>query len=85
MFLTETWLKDYCAPDTALALPEGFLIKYVDRVGKTGGGLAVIHRSTLICTIQQIKDTGCIEGITFTMSPTPSFSLIRGSRSESVV
>ncbi|KAJ1200292.1 hypothetical protein NDU88_004116 [Pleurodeles waltl] len=46
-FLTETWWNDSSAPDIAIAIPDGYKITRRDPTNGIGGGIAIVHKTTL--------------------------------------
>ena len=47
VFITETWFKDKDNTTISNLLPYGFEIIYKNRQSRSGGGVAIIYRSTL--------------------------------------
>ena len=66
LVLTETWLRETGdEPIIAECIPPGYAFKQLPRVGKIGGGLALIHKSSLKLTswkpIRSVKSFEAVE------------------------
>ncbi|XP_078542109.1 uncharacterized protein LOC144827815 [Lissotriton helveticus] len=52
LFLTETWLEESSSPDILEAIPPNYCLLRIDRYKQRGGGLALICKKELECTLQ---------------------------------
>ena len=77
-FLTETWLNPSSNPDITTATTEGYKMIHRDCTNKQGGGIAIIFKDTIRCTITNNDPTPLMEHLNVLLQTDPQ-TTIRGT------